>query len=111
MAVDDAAEIGAGRQGAEGWPPSPPRPGGAEGVGDRLVGVADQQRALQGQRHPLDHAAGAGLDRLELARQLGVQGAGDGGPARLAPAPSSTSAKKASSAAGLLVIARSTSRH
>ena len=112
VAVDDAAEVGAGGQGAEGLAPVAGEAGGAEGVGDGLVAVADQQRGLQGERHPLDHAAGAGLDRLDVAGELVAQGwrRRRRGAARRRR-PRSTSAKKASTEAGLLTIARRTSRH
>ena len=83
MAVDDAAEVGAGRQGAEGLAPVAGEAGGAEGVGDGLVAVADQERGLEGEGHPLDHAPGADLDRLEVAGQLLAQGGGEGVEARL----------------------------
>ena len=48
-------------------PQSPREAGGAEGVGDGRVAVADQERCLEGERHLLDDAAGAGLDRLDVA--------------------------------------------
>ena len=73
VALDDAAEVGAGGQGAEGLAPVAGEAGGAEGVGDGLVAVADQERGLQGERHPLDDAAGAGLDRLDVAGDLVAQ--------------------------------------
>ena len=41
--------------------------GGAERVGNGRVAEADEQRALQGQRHPLDEAAGPGLELLGVA--------------------------------------------
>ena len=62
-------------QRAEGVAPVAGEAGGAEGVGDGLVAVADQQRGLQGDRHPLDDAAGARLDRLDVAGDLLAQGA------------------------------------
>ena len=67
MPVDDPAEVGAGGKGAEGLPQSPDEARGAEGVGDGLVAVADQQRGLQGEGHALDDPAGARLDRLDVA--------------------------------------------
>ena len=45
-------------------PASPARRDGAERVGDRGRRVAHEQRALQRERHPLDDAARARLDRL-----------------------------------------------
>jgi hypothetical protein len=44
--VDDPAEVGGGGEGAEGVAPVAGEPRGAEGVGDRRVAVADQQRGL-----------------------------------------------------------------
>ena len=73
VALDDAAEVRAGGEGAEGVAPVAAEAGGAEGVGDGLVAVADQQRGLEGDRHPLDHAAGALLDRLDVAGDLLAQ--------------------------------------
>ena len=75
---------------------------GAEGVGDRRVAVADQQRALQHERHPLDEPARPRLDRRRgrssSARRLSARGVAGAARRRRA---SSTSAKKASSACGL----------
>src|SRR5688500_4215198 len=70
--LDDPAEIRAGRQGAEGAAPIVATARGAERVGDRRVAEADQQRALQDERHPLDQAPGAGLDLAHVA-ELGSQ--------------------------------------
>lgn len=47
MAGDDALEISAGGEGAEGLAPVAGEAGGAEGVGHRLVPVADQERGLE----------------------------------------------------------------
>ena len=46
-------------------------PGRAEGVGDGLVSVADQQRSLQGDGHALDQPAGAELELGGVAEVLG----------------------------------------
>src|SRR5438445_12664674 len=70
VALDDATEVDPRGEGAEGLAPVAGEAGGAEGVGDSLVAVADQQRGLQRDRHPFDDAAGAGLDRLDVARDL-----------------------------------------
>ncbi len=69
--------------------------GGAEGVGDGLVAEADQQRALQGERHPLDHAARALLERLE-SESSSRSSATNASSRGSAPAASPISAKKAS---------------
>ena len=81
--VDDAPEVGAGGEGAEGLAPVAGEAGGAEGVGDGFVAVADQERGLEGEGHALDHAAGAGLDRLDVAGEFVAQGGGEGGEAGL----------------------------
>ena len=65
----------ASRQGAEGAPPVAAQPRSAKRVGARRVGVADHQRSLEHQRHPLDHAPGPRLDRLEVGELL-AQGRG-----------------------------------
>ena len=73
VALDDAAEVGAGGEGAEGLAPVAGEAGGAERVGGRLVAVADEQRALERDRHPLDDAPRPRLDRLEIAWELGAE--------------------------------------
>ena len=47
---------------------------GAEGVGDGRVAEADQQRALERERHALDDAPRAGLDRLEVGELVAQRG-------------------------------------
>ena len=77
----------AGRQGAEGPAPIAAEARGAEGVGDGLVAVADQQRALQRQRHPLDDPAGPGLQGLEVGADLLASALAVGVEARLGRRP------------------------
>ena len=83
MAVDDALEVEAGGEGAEGSAPVAVEAAGAEGVGDRFVAVADQEGGLEGEGHALDHAAGAGLDRGDVAGEFVAEGGGEGGEAGL----------------------------
>src|SRR5919204_6882944 len=64
--LDDPGEVGAPWQGAEGQARVALQARGAEGVGDRRIAVANQQRGLQRQRHPLDHASGPRLDLFEV---------------------------------------------
>ena len=71
-----AAGVDARRQRPEDVAPVALEPGRAEGVGDGRVAVTDEQRSLEGQGHPLDQAAGAGLDSLRVG-ELGLE-AGDG---------------------------------
>src|SRR5438128_1975205 len=77
MAVDDARVVVARGQGAEGLAPVAGEAGGDEGVGDGLVAVADQERALQGERHPLDDPPGADLERADVAGGLLTQRRGE----------------------------------
>src|SRR5689334_17109588 len=70
MPLDDATEIGSSWERAEGVAPITGQSTGAVGVRNRLVAVADQEGSLEGDRHPLDDAAGASLDRLEVAGNL-----------------------------------------
>src|SRR4051794_41960003 len=78
VALDDAAEVDAGGEGAEGLAPVAAEAGGAEGVGDGFVAVAGKEGALEGEGHLLDQAAGAGLDRLQVAGEFGAQLGGGG---------------------------------
>lgn len=50
---------------------------GARSVGDRRIAVAHEEGRLQGDRHALDDPPGAGLDRLDLAGDLGLALVGD----------------------------------
>ena len=98
------------RQRAEDVAPVAVEPGRAEGVGDRRVAVADEQRPLQGECHPLDEAAGA----RSPSRSVSASSAARAAPSRSSRGSASgaapTSSANASRAAGLLTIARSTSR-
>ena len=106
------AKSSAGGEGAEGLAPVAGEAGGAEGVGDGLVAVADQQRGLEGERHLLDHAAGADLDRLDVAGDLLAQGGGVGVEARLADRrPPRPRRRRPRARPGDLIVARRTSRH
>ena len=80
---DDALVVQAGRQGAEGTAPVAAEAARAEGIGHRFVAVADEEGGLQGEGHPFDHAAGAGLDRGEVAGEFVAQLGGEGGEAGL----------------------------
>src|SRR5581483_8710335 len=66
MPVDDPGEVGAGRQGPEGLAPVATESRRAERTRDRLVTEAQQQGALEGERHSLDELPGARLDALDL---------------------------------------------
>ena len=75
VALDDRAVVDAGRQGPESVAPVALEPARAEGVGDRGVAVADQQRGLQRQRHPLDQPARAELHVVGVPEVLGQRAA------------------------------------
>ena len=82
---------------------------GAERVGDGRVAEADEQRGLQRERHPLDDAARAGLDVLEV-RQLVAQRGAEGVEARLrAGRLADLVRERLDGLAGSSTIARSTS--
>src|SRR5581483_10542185 len=73
MPVDDPGEVGAGRQGPEGLAPVATESRRAERTRDRLVTEAQQQGALEGERHSLGEVpAQIGDMRVEprLARSL-----------------------------------------
>src|SRR5438874_12502144 len=65
---EDCLTVRAGREGAEGAAGVAGEPRRAERVGYRGRGVAHEQRGLQQQRHPLDHAPAAGLDAVEVVQ-------------------------------------------
>ena len=54
MPLDDAAEVGVGGKRAEGLPPVAAQAGGAEGVGDGIVAVADERRDVSRAGEPDD---------------------------------------------------------
>ena len=102
----------AGRQRAEGAAPVAAEPRGAEGVGDRRVAVADQQRALERQRHPLDDAPGPRLDRLEVGELVAqARRSPRRGAASVAGGLADLGEEGLERPPGSRTIARSTSRH
>src|SRR5262249_23562148 len=66
-ALQDRGRVDAGRQGAERLPVVAGEPRADERVGHRRRRDADQERALQRERHPLDQPARPALDVGEVA--------------------------------------------
>ena len=89
------------RQGAEGATVVSRQPGGAERLGDGGVSVAHQQRALQRQRHPLDHAARPVLEVVGIGAARRAARPRTRRGARRRRRRASISPKNASSASGL----------
>src|SRR5205807_1936944 len=83
--LDDRREVVARRQGAVGAPAVGREAGRAEGVGDRRLAVAHEQRTLERDRHPLDDAARAPLV-AEVAPPCG--------PSRSPPPPPASGAAR-----------------
>ena len=103
--------VDARRQRAEGAAPVAGQARSAERVGDRRVAVADEQRALQRERHPLDDAAGARLERLEVGTSRRFSRSTRRPRRGSAPPPARSRRRRRRPTAGLFTIARSTSRH
>src|SRR4029453_15965967 len=73
VAIDDPDEVCVRRQGAEGLAPLAGEPRGAERLGHGLIAEANEQRSLQGERHPLDQRARPGLE----GARAGAEGVAD----------------------------------
>ncbi len=108
MALDDGAIVDPGRQRAQRTASVAGDPARAEGVCDRRIAVADEDRSLQGDGHAFHQPACA---RFEVARvgELGLEPCDVAVQPPSSPDASSSSAMKASNVAGVCAIARATS--